>query len=77
MMNLLNDESRVLECNPDNYTFNIDLYMNFKGYFSTTINSYKLDYEEHTLTMIVSDKKNENSSGNKVIIEAFLIDSGI
>ncbi|EKQ51099.1 MAG: hypothetical protein A370_05126 [Clostridium sp. Maddingley MBC34-26] len=76
MMNLLNDESGILECKLDDYTFNIDLYMNSKCYFSTTINSYNLDNGDHTLTMIVSNKKNENSLGNKVVIGGFLIDPG-
>lgn len=77
MMNLLSDESGILECKLDDYVFNIDLYMESKGYFNTTINSYNLDNGEHTLTMIVSDKKNENSLGNKVVIGGFLIDPGI
>lgn|GEM_PF-2684564 len=76
MMNILTNESGILECKLDNYTFNIDLYMNSKVYFNTTINLNDLEDEEHTLTMIVSDKKNNNSLGNKVIIGGFLIDPG-
>jgi lysophospholipase L1-like esterase len=77
MMNLLSEDSGILECKLDEYTFNIDLYMDSKGYFNTTINSYNLDNGEHTLTMVVNDKKNENSLGNKVVIGGFLIDPGI
>lgn len=75
MMNLLTKDSGTLQCELDNYIFTIDLYMNSEGYFSTTINLDNLEDTEHTLTMIVSEQKNPNSSGNKIIIGGFLVDS--
>lgn len=75
MMNLLTKDSGILECKLDDFTFNIDLYMDTNGYYNTTINLSDLENKEHILTMIVSDKKNNNSLGNKVIIGGFCIDS--
>lgn len=76
MMNLLTKDSGVLECKLDNIEFNVDLYKDTDTdrYYDNTINLSDLDDCEHTLTMIVSDKKNTNSLGNKVIIGGFLID---
>lgn len=76
MMNLLTKDSGILECKLDNFTFNIDLYMDTEGHYDNTINLSDLSDTEHTLTMIVSDKKNSNSLGNKVIIGGFLVDPG-
>lgn len=77
MMNLLTKDSGILECRLDNYTFTIDLYMNSEEYFNTTINLDNLEDIDHTLIMIVSDQKNSNSSGNKIIVGGFLVDSTI
>ncbi|AQR96969.1 SGNH/GDSL hydrolase family protein [Clostridium saccharoperbutylacetonicum] len=74
MMNLLSRDSGILQCKLDNYTFNIDLYMDSDGYFANTINLIDLEDAEHILTMIVSDKRNSNSTGNKIIIGGFCID---
>lgn len=77
MINYLTKDSGILECQLDNYTFTIDLYMNTDGQFNTSINLLNLDDSEHTLIMKVSEKRNPNSSGNKVIIGGFLVDSVI
>ncbi|AGF58281.1 lysophospholipase L1-like esterase [Clostridium saccharoperbutylacetonicum] len=74
MMNLLSRDSGILQCKLDNYTFNIDLYMDSDGYFTNTINLIDLEDAEHTLTMIVSDKRNSTSTGNKIIIGGFCVD---
>lgn len=74
MMNLLSRDSGTLQCKLDNYTFNIDLYMDSDRYFANTINLIDLEDIEHTLTMIVSDKRNSNSTGNKIIIGGFCVD---
>lgn len=74
MMNLFTKDSGILQCQLDNYTFNVDLYMNSDGYYNNTINLSDLEDGEHTLTMIVSDKRNNNSSGNKIIIGGFCVD---
>jgi lysophospholipase L1-like esterase len=74
MMNLLTRDSGVLKCRLDNYTFNIDLYMDSDGYFNNTINLSELEDKEHELTMIVSDSRNSNSVGNKIIIGGFCIE---
>lgn len=75
MMNLLTNDSGILQCQLDNYTFTIDLYMNSEGYFNNTINLTDLEDTYHTLKMIVSDQKNPNSTGNKIIVGGFLVDS--
>ncbi len=74
MMNLVSKDSGILQCKLDSYTFNIDLYMDSDGYFENTINLIDLEDIEHTLTMIVSDKRNSNSTGNKIIIGGFCVD---
>lgn len=74
MMNLLTKDSGILQCQLDNYTFNVDLFMNSDGYYNNTINLSDLEDGEHTLTMIVSDKRDSNSSGNKIIIGGFYVD---
>lgn len=76
MMNVLSNDSGILECQLDNCIFNIDLYVNEEKYFNTTINLLDLSPGEHKLTMIVSKNRNEKSLGNKVVIGGFLITPG-
>lgn len=75
MMNLFTKDSGILECKLDDFNFNIDLYMNSDGHYYNTINVSDLRDEEHILTVIVSDKKNSNSLGNKIIVGGFCISS--
>lgn len=74
MMNVLTNDSGILECQLDNYTFTVDLYMNSDGHFNNTINLLDLEDKDHTLVMKVSEKKNSNSKGNKIILGGFLVD---
>jgi lysophospholipase L1-like esterase len=74
MLNLLTQDSGILECQLDKFTFTIDLYNNSNGYFNTTINLNNLENKEHILVMKVSEKKNDKSLGNKIIIGGFLVE---
>lgn len=74
MMNIMTKNSGILECKLDNYEFYIDLYINSENHFATTINLNGLKDDNHTLIMNVSNNKNRDSIGNKIIIGGFLVD---
>ncbi|NRT73683.1 SGNH/GDSL hydrolase family protein [Clostridium beijerinckii] len=74
MMNLLSKDSGILECELDNFIFNIDLYKDTEGVYSNTINLRNLENKEHTLVMKLSSEKNNNSMGNKIVIGGFLVE---
>lgn len=74
MMNFLTKDSGILECELDNFVFNIDLYRDTDGIYDNTIDLSDLEDKEHVLTMKLSDKKNNKSLGNKIIIGGFLVE---
>src|SRR5471030_933453 len=74
MMNFLTNDSGILECELDNFIFNIDLYRESQGIYDNMINLNNLEDKEHVLLMKLSDKKNNKSLGNKIIIGGFLVD---
>lgn len=74
MMNLLTQDSGILECQLDNFVFSLDLYNDINGRFETMININNLENKEHELIMRLSDRKNDKSSGNKIIIGGFLVE---
>lgn len=57
IMNLLSKDSGILECELDNFVFNIDLYRETDGSYDNTINLMNLEDKEHVLIMKLSDKK--------------------
>jgi lysophospholipase L1-like esterase len=75
MLNLLTKDSGILECQLDNFVFNLDLYSDTDGYFNTAININNLENTDHVLVMKLSDKRNDKSLGNKIIIGGFLVES--
>ena len=74
MMNFLTEDSGILQGELDNFSFNIDLYREGQGVFENTINLNNLEDKEHILVMKVSDKRNNKSLGNKIIIGGFLVE---
>lgn len=76
MMSYLTSNSGILECQLDNFVFTVDLYADSSGIFDTTININDLSSDVHKLIMKVSEKKNEKSTGNDIMIGGFLIDPG-
>lgn len=74
MMNLLSRNSGILECELDNFKFDIDLFRDSDGVYDNTINIGNLEDKEHTLLMKISNRKNVNSLGNNIVIAGFLVD---
>ncbi|SHI41639.1 Lysophospholipase L1 [Clostridium cavendishii DSM 21758] len=75
IMCLLSKDSGRIECLLDNkYTFEVDLYTNSDGSFSNMVNIMDLNEGKHNLLIKVSDRKNQSSIGNKIVIGGFLVD---
>lgn len=64
----------VLEVNIDGDKYELDLYSQVSSNFVTAINLRDLQDTDHLLVLRVSEKRNPNSNGNKIIIGDFILD---
>lgn len=71
---LLSKDCGVLEVNIDGDNYELDLYSQISSNFVTAINLRDLQDTDHSLVLRVSEKRNPNSSGNKIIIGDFILD---
>ncbi|MBE6068689.1 MAG: SGNH/GDSL hydrolase family protein [Clostridium lundense] len=71
---LLTRNSGILEIEIDGATGSIDLYSNTDPYFTCVLNIDNLAEGTHRAVLRVSERKNINSVGNRIVIGEFLVD---
>lgn len=71
---LLSKDSGALDIDIDGIGYYSDLYANSNPYFACGINIMNLNEGEHKATLRVSQKKNPQSIGNKIVIGGFLVE---
>lgn len=64
----------ILEVSIDGNEYKLDLYSTMTNHFVTVINLNGLPNTDHSLILRVSEKKNANSSGHKIVIGDFIVD---
>ena len=75
IMFLATKDSGILECTLDeDNIFNLDLYSNSYGEFKYGKIYANLSNTKHIFTIKVSERKNPNSLGNRIIIGGFMVD---
>lgn len=72
---LLSDENGGADINIDGVNYFLDLYRNSKPSFMMAINIFNLSDDYHDMIIKVSNRKNRNSKGNKVVVGGFLTDN--
>ncbi|OPJ63288.1 SGNH/GDSL hydrolase family protein [Clostridium oryzae] len=60
----------------DDDEYEMDLYKDEDGYFDTAIDIMNLKNTDHRLILGVSERRNQLSSGNRVVVGSFLVDEG-
>lgn len=64
----------ILEVSIDGNEYKLDLYSTMTNHFVTVINLNSLQDTDHSLILRVSEKKNANSNGYKIVIGDFIVD---
>jgi lysophospholipase L1-like esterase len=71
---LLSTDCGILEIDIDGKRYEMDFYSTLNNYFVTAINIKDLKDTEHNLVLRVSERKNPQSSGHRVIVGDFLVE---
>ena len=71
---LLSKESGALDIDIDGIGFYSDLYANSDPYFTCGIKIMNLNEGEHKATLRLSQKRNPQSIGNRIVIGGFLVE---